>query len=55
MGVLKDFIKVAGPGYGDMRLYDPEGNVVKDTVFRAESKATPEIPIVSLRCAVLFA
>ncbi|VDC02666.1 unnamed protein product [Peniophora sp. CBMAI 1063] len=45
LGVLNDFLKVAGPGYGDMRLYDPEGKVVKDTVFREKSEATPEIPI----------
>ena len=48
LGILDDFLNVAGPGYGDMRLYDPEGKVVKDTVFRAKSEATPEIPIVSL-------
>ncbi|KZV66434.1 hypothetical protein PENSPDRAFT_92107 [Peniophora sp. CONT] len=45
LGVLDDFLKVAGPGYGDMRLYDPEGKIVKDAVFRAKSEATPEIPI----------
>ena len=54
LGVLDDFLEVAGPGYGNMRLYDPEGNVVKDTVFREKSEATPEIPLVSFRSAHPF-